>query len=635
MSIGWSLERGATVVPGGVRFSVWAPAVERVRVSIRRGDGASEHELDAVGGGTWETTVETAGAGTRYRFLLDDGPGLPDPCSRFQPEGVHGPSEVVDPAAHEWRDGGWSGIEMADYIIYELHVGTFTEAGTFDAAIEKLPVLKELGVTAIELMPVAEFPGSRNWGYDGVDLYAPHSAYGGPAGLRRLVDAAHGNGLAVILDVVYNHFGPEGNYLPQFGPYLTEYYRTPWGPAVNYDGAHSDAVRRFVVDNALYWLTEYHIDGLRLDAVHGIYDFGARHVLEELTDEVHTQGRHLGRRIKVIAESDLNDPRLIRPAERGGFGMDAQWADDLHHALHATLTGEGSGYYEDFQSGVSDIATALADRFIYAGRYSSHRRRRHGAPATDVPADRFVVCLQNHDQVGNRAAGERISMLVPFERQKLGAALYLLSPYVPMLFMGEEWGETNPFQYFVSHTDPELVEAVRQGRRREFEAFGWGDDVPDPQSEETFRRSRVWWGRAAEPGHAELRALYRDMLHLRGAERAFRPGDARVRVTHDAGRGWIMLELVPSVADAMLVIFNLSDETRDVPLAGSVGSRWSLVLSTADLRYERREERRSSAFAHHSLAPDERRRVPQHGHEAGRVLTVPPSSAAVWRRERI
>ena len=633
----WALERGATIRPDGTRFAVWAPDAKRVRVVLHDGGRRVEHEMDALDGGVWEVTVGEAPAGTLYAFRLDDGPadGLPDPCSRSQPHGVHGPSEVVQPDAYEWHDRGWTGLAMPDYLLYELHIGTFTEGGTCDSAIERFAELRDLGVTAIELMPVAEFPGARNWGYDGVALYAPHSAYGGPEGLKRLVDAAHATGLAVVLDVVYNHVGPEGNYLSQYGPYFTETYRTPWGPAVNYDGPGSDDVRRFVIDNALYWITEYHMDGLRLDAVHGIYDFGALHVLQELTARVHTQGTQLGRQVQVIAESDLNDPRLIRSTERGGYGMDAQWADDLHHSLHVMLTGERAGYYADFTGCVEEIATALGERFVYAGRHAAHRGRRHGAPATDVSAEHFVVCIQNHDQVGNRAAGERIASLVPFERQKLGAAMYLLSPYVPLLFMGEEYGETNPFQYFVSHGDPELAEAVRQGRRREFESFGWGEDVPDPLSEETFRRSKLCWRRAGEPGHAQLRTLYRDLLHLRAHERALRPGDARVRVAADDARGWIVLELVPSFADTLAVLFNVSDVTRDIPIGHSESARWSIVLSTSDPRYELHPERRRSPNAARAGETDDRRRVPQHGDAAGRVITVPPTSALVCRRERL
>ena len=630
----WSLERGARVLEGaGVRFSVWAPAARRVEVVLGRESDAAAHELAPAPGGVFEGTVAEATVGTDYRFRLDSGTAVPDPVSRYQPDGVHGPSRVVDDSTFGWRDAGWTGLDMADFIIYELHVGTFTEEGTFDAVIERLPQLKELGVTAIELLPVAEFPGSRNWGYDGVQLYAPESSYGGPEGLRRLVDAAHAVGLAVVLDVVYNHLGPEGNYLGMFGPYFTDRYRTPWGQAVNFDGPDSGEVRRFFIDNALYWVTEFHVDALRLDAIHGIFDFGAEHILKELAARVHEQARGLGRRVQVIGESDLNDPRVVREPERGGYGLDAQWSDDLHHALHAALTGESSGYYEDFGS-LAHVAKALGERFVFDGAYSAHRRRRHGAPAGDVSSDRFVVFIQNHDQVGNRAVGDRLSTLLPLEKLKLAAALYLLSPYVPMLFMGEEYGETNPFLYFVGHGDPELVEAVRRGRRQEFKAFGWGEEVPDPQAEETFRRSRLDWRKLDCTPHRELRTFYRDLLHLRQQERALRPGDARVRVSHDDGCGWITVELTPARGDALISLFNLSDVERQIPLAGSATARWNVVLSTEDVRYGPRPERRQSPLRVEPPRRDERRVTPQHGEGAERALTLPAWSAVLCRRER-
>jgi maltooligosyltrehalose trehalohydrolase len=417
----WSLARGATVSRDGVRFSVWAPNVKHVGVRI---EGGRTYALERSDGGVFEGTVHEAGAGTDYRYLLDGERTVPDPVSRHQPAGVHGPSRVVDPGAFEWHDATWRGIAMRDAIIYELHVGTFSGEGTLISAIPHLGGLRELGVTAVEVMPVAEFPGSRNWGYDGVLLYAPQSTYGGPEALRHFVDAAHREGLAVILDVVYNHVGPEGNYLEAFGPYFTRKYTTPWGPALNYDDAGSDEVRRFIIENALYWVTEFHIDGLRLDAIHGIFDFSPRHILRDLAEAVHEQGEALGRHVVVIAESDLNDPRVINTPDACGYGLDAQWADDLHHAIHAALTGEHSGYYADF-GGVTPIAAALRTPFVYDGRYSVHRTRRHGAPATGLPGDRFVACIQNHDQVGNRAAGDRLTETVGLRKSRLAAALLL------------------------------------------------------------------------------------------------------------------------------------------------------------------------------------------------------------------
>ncbi len=612
----WKLTRGATPTRGGTRFSVWSPSASRVSVVI---DGRGEHELDSLARGVFEGEVGGVSPGDEYRYRLDGKERYPDPVSRHQPTGVHGPSRVIDPSAFRWTDREWKGLEMADHIIYELHVGTFSSSGDFGGVAAHLAELKQVGVTAIEIMPVAEFPGGRNWGYDGVHLYAPQSSYGGPEELRRMVNLAHAAGLAVILDCVYNHVGPEGNYLGSFGPYFTETYRTPWGKAVNYDGADSDEVRRFVIDNALYWITEFHIDGLRLDAVHGIFDFGARHVLRDLSDALHAQGKLLGRRVQVIGESDLNDPKVIRGGECG-LDMDAQWSDDLHHAIHSRITEEGKGYYSDF-GGVLPIAKALKERFVYDGRFSSHRRRMHGAPAVDVPADHFVVCIQNHDQVGNRATGDRLSTLVPFEKRKLAAALYLLSPYVPMLFMGEEYDETNPFLYFVSHADKELVKAVRKGRREEFKAFGWGDEVPDPQAEDSFRSSRLDRTRSATPEGSAMLAMYRALIKLRREERLLRPGDADVDVAHDENAGWVRLTLSPKGgAGARLVaLFNLSNARVEVVLSrgGGVAGRATRLMGTDD-----------AAFS-----PDRDGRGTNSVMDASARVTLPASTAVLYRVE--
>jgi len=583
----WTLQRGATLLPdGSVHFSVWAPHAESLQVRVRSGPAAGVHPLcrSEQVAGLHETIVADVGVGADYAFIHADGRELPDPVSRWQPEGVHGPSRVVDPDAYRWRDDAWQGIPLADYVIYELHVGTFTPQGTFDAAVAELPRLQELGVTAIELMPVAQFPGSRNWGYDGVSLYAVQHSYGGPDGLKRFVDAAHAHGLAVVLDVVYNHLGPEGNYLDAYGPYFTDRYRTPWGRAVNYDGAHSEEVRRYVIDNARHWVTEYHVDALRLDAVHGIFDLGACHLLQELAAEVHRVAEQVGRPVVVIAESDLNDPRLLRPVEQGGYALDAQWSDDFHHAVHVLVTGEASGYYVDY-GGLDMVAAALREPFVYAGQYSAHRGRRHGAPSTGLPRERFVVAIQNHDQVGNRATGERLSTLVQPEVQRATAALLLLSPYVPLIFMGDEYGETNPFQYFISHSDDGLVEAVRNGRREEFATFGWGDAVPDPQDEATFRCSVLERSRAEVMPHAGLLALYRDLLTLRAGHRALRPDGSTTTVAHDAAAGWITLHRVPVVGDPhaggseYLAAFNFGGVERSVPLPAG-GAAWQMCLST-------------------------------------------------------
>ena len=582
-----TLERGALpLADGGTWFSVWAPNASQVEVAVGCDGAVRTSPLSRAPDGIHHGTVPGASPGSDYSYRLDGGPDRPDPVSRWRPFGVHGPTRVVDPAAFRWTDSGWRGLEPADLLIYELHVGTFSRAGTFDGVIGRLPALRDLGVTAIEIMPVSEFPGSRNWGYDGVSPYAVQSTYGGPDGLKRLVDAAHGVGLAVLLDVVYNHLGPEGNHLREFGPYFSDRYRTAWGEGPNLDGPDSDEVRRYVVDNAVYWVTEYHLDGLRLDAVDRIVDLSPVHIAEELGAAVHAAGESLGRRTVVIAEIDANDPKWVRPREAGGYGLDAHWSDDFHHAVHVALTGERAGYYADFiEPGA--VAKVLAERYVNDGRYSPYRRRRHGRPAADVPADRFVVAIQNHDQTGNRARGERLSTLVTPEALRLAAALLLLSPYVPLLFMGEEHGETNPFLYFVSHGDPGLIEAVRKGRQEEFAAFGWAGTIPDPQAEETFEASRPDWTRATSGDGARMLALYRELLRLRRTEPALRPAAGAVRVRHDEAAGWVAVGYTKeeSVLEA---VFNLSSEPNAVSLAES-GS-WDLALSTDALRYGGRGE---------------------------------------------
>ncbi len=515
----WQVDLGAWPVgPSFVRFRVWAPYAHRVAVRLFGADGQPLPQapipLASRDLGYFEATVPGVEPGIRYRYVLDGQKERPDPASRFQPDGVHGPSAVVDPASFQWSDQHWCGLPPGELMIYELHTGTFTPEGTFQAIIPHLDYLRDdVGITAIELMPVAQFPGTRNWGYDGVYPFAPQASYGRPEGLKALVDACHAKGLAVVLDVVYNHLGPEGNYLGDFGPYFTDRYRTPWGSAINYDGPDSDEVRHYVISNALYWVTEYHIDALRLDAIHGIFDFSARHILYDLAEAVHAEAARLGRSILVIAESDLNDVRIIAPPAEGGHGLDAQWNDDFHHALHTLLTGERSGYYEDFGC-LDHLATALREGFVYSGQRSSYRRRRHGNSARHRPASQFIVCAQNHDQVGNRACGDRLSTLVPNEALKVAAAAVLLGPNIPLLFMGEEYGETAPFQYFTEHGDPALVEAVRQGRRADFAAFGWPGEVPDPQDPATFERSRVC-GKPQTATQASLLRWYRRLIALR------------------------------------------------------------------------------------------------------------------------
>jgi maltooligosyltrehalose trehalohydrolase len=551
------------------RFRVWAPRARAVEVALA-GQGipmAPEGAGPAAarpGGwtGWWRADVESAGAGTDYAFRVDGGPALPDPRSPWQPAGVHWASRVVDHGAFAWTDARWQPPPLAAGVVYELHVGTFTPAGTFAGVIERLDHLVALGVTHVELMPVAEFSGRRGWGYDGVALYAPHEAYGGPVGLKRLVDACHARGLAVLLDVVYNHLGPTGNYLARFGPYFTDRYATPWGDAVNLDGRDSDEVRRFFCDNACMWLRDYHLDGLRLDAVHALLDRSAIHFLEELASEVKALGAHLGRHLTLVAESDLNDPRLVRSPAVGGYGLDLQWNEDFHHALHALLTGERSGYYADFGT-LADLTSALRHGFAYAGRFSPYRGRRHGRPATGLSGHQLVGCLQNHDQVGNRARGERIGHLVTPGRLRIGAALVLTSPFVPLLFQGEEWGASAPFQYFTDHDEPALAEAVRTGRRREFAAFGWDPEaIPDPQDPETFHRSRLDWSEVDREPHRSLLDWYRQLIRLRRTQAVLTDGRmAEVCVATDEEASWLVVERGP-----VTVAANLAPVPRRLPV---------------------------------------------------------------------
>jgi maltooligosyltrehalose trehalohydrolase len=558
------------------RFSVWAPLAERVDVVLDGGNGERLPMAPAAEPGWWAADVPGAGPGTLYQYSLDGGPAFPDPRSASQPEGVHGPSEVVDHSAFRWTDGAWRGAApLPAAVIYELHVGTFTPEGTFDAAAGRLGHLAGLGVTHVELLPVVEFPGERGWGYDGVDLFAPHHAYGGPEGLKGLVDAAHAAGLGVIIDVVYNHLGPDGNYLGAYGPYFTDRYGTPWGSAVNYDDAHADGARRFVVDNALLWLRDYHADGLRLDAVHAIFDASAVHILEEIGAAVRRLEAEVGRRFDVIAESDLNDPRLVRPVVAGGYGLDAAWSDDFHHALHSVLTGERDGYYEDFGT-LADLAVALERVFVYDGCYSRHRLRRHGRPVTGCSGTQFVSFLQNHDQVGNRARGERSAELMSPGRLKIGAALVLCSPFVPMLFQGEEWAATSPFQYFTDHNE-ELGRLVSEGRRREFAAFGWDpSEIPDPQDPATFERSKLDWAEVAKEPHAGLLDWHRRLLALRRRLPALSCGDlATVAVAYDEEAQWLVLARGPAVR----VVVNLAAEAQVVPLPVAGGPVEVLLAS--------------------------------------------------------
>jgi maltooligosyltrehalose trehalohydrolase len=501
---------------GTIEWRIWAPLAAEVQLVTWPNGVRTQQPMTAGDDGYHTYRAAQAEPGLRYAYHLGEGREWPDPAARWQPDGVHRPSALFFPTDFEWTDESWRGIPRADLVIYELHVGTFTPEGTFAAIIPRLAELKELGVTAIELMPVAQFPGDRNWGYDGVYAYAAQHSYGGPAGLQQLVNAAHAAGMAVLLDVVYNHFGPEGNYLSQYGPYFTDRYHTPWGEAVNYDGPDSDPVRQFVIDNACMWVRDFHMDGLRLDAVHAIYDFSARHILEELQTSVQQVAREQRRTVHVIAETCQNDVRMIDPVERHGFGLDGIWSDDFHHCVRTLLTGNTEGYYQDFGA-PEHLAKAYEKVFVHDGCYSPFRRRNHGNAVEDRDRTKFVVCVHNHDQIGNRALGDRSASYLTPAAQRLACGLLMLSPCVPMLFMGEEYAEFNPFPFFCSFGDEELVAAVRRGRREEFAAlkFKWGEEIPDPQDPATYEAAKLTWQWPAESLAAQVRKLYRDLLLAR------------------------------------------------------------------------------------------------------------------------
>ena len=610
---------------GQCEFTVWGPNLDSAAVQLV----SQENRLIAMeqqDGGYWTAIATEVQPGTCYFYQLNAGESRPDPASHCQPEGVHGPSQVID-HQFDWTDQNWKGISLESMIIYELHVGTFTPEGTFEAMISRLKDLRELGVNAIELMPIAQFPGDhlpgeknqeqdyRNWGYDGAYLYGVQNSYGGPTGLKRLVDACHQEGIAVILDVVYNHFGPEGNYISQYGPYFTEVYLTPWGSAVNFDDKHSPDVRNFFIQNALYWMRNYHIDALRLDAVHAIYDLGAFHILEELSEKVAALSAEQNRLLYLIAESDLNDPKIIRSIETGGYGIDAQWSDDLHHALYALLTGDRTGYYEDFGK-CEHLAKAFQQSFVYDWQYSPHRQRYHGKAPKGCSPSQFVVCIQNHDQVGNRMMGERLPQLVSFEALKLAAGAVLLSPYVPMLFMGEEYGEEAPFTYFVSHSDPDLIQAVRQGRKQEFAAFHGEGEPLDPEAVETFLLCKLNWEKRKQGKHQVLWSFYQHLIQLRNtlpplAHRDFQS----IEVGSDETRQLVWWRRWHENSQVVcLMNFNQSDITFEPTLATLCGRK---ILDSAEPKWS----------GSGSSAPEEL--------QPGRQVTLPAQSVVLYESKQI
>ncbi len=597
---------------GKVGFRVWAPFRRSMQIRL----AAPEERLVAMDReerGYWSIALENVRPGSRYTIVLDEKIERPDPASFSQPEGVHRPSEVID-LRLAGRERTWGGIALEDYIFYELHVGTFTTKGTFEAVIEKLDHISLLGATSIEIMPVAQFPGARNWGYDGAYPYAAQNSYGGAAGLRRLVDACHERGMAVTLDVVYNHLGPEGAYLRDFGPYFTRSYITPWGEAINFDDAYNDGVRNFFIQNALFWLGVFDIDALRLDAVHAIYDRSAVPFLAQLSESVRELGEKTGRPRYLIAESDLNDSRIIRPKKHWGYGLDSQWSDDFHHSLHALLTGERGGYYTDFGR-LADLTTVLGEGYLYSGRYSKFRKRNHGNRSADLESKKFVVASQNHDQVGNRMLGERLSTLVSFEALKVCAATVLLSPYLPLLFMGEEYGEQAPFLYFVDHTDPELREAVRKGRREEFKEFLWEGEVPDPDSRETFLSSRLNWSRAGEGRSRALFDFYRRLIQLRRVEPALgnrERGDMEVRGLEEKQ---VMVVRRKSAGYELFSLYNFFEEDQVLePSEIGIRGGWQKILDSADAQW-----------AGPGATLPERL-------EKGRIVTIRASSLGLYRK---
>jgi maltooligosyltrehalose trehalohydrolase len=584
----WGLRFGASVRSGySVEFRVWAPNLTSLAVRVmggNEGEPSRTIPMRQSSDSEFVATVPQVGAGADYVYVLDGERERPDPVSRWQPGGVHAPSRVVDPASFRWSDQGWSGIPLRDFIIYELHTGTFTREGTFESMIPRLPYLRDLGITAIEIMPVAEVPGNRNWGYDGASLYAPQSSYGGPTGLKKLVDACHQHGLAVVLDVVYNHLGPEGNYLPEFAPCFTDTHHTPWGKAINFDGPESDGVRGFIIDNALYWLTEYHVDALRLDAIHGIYDFGARHILDELSQAFQDQARRLQRQAWLIAESDLEDVRIINPRAKGGYAFDAQWHDDFHHALYALLTGQREGFLMDFGA-VANLSKSVTEGFVFDWKYSHYRRRHYGSSSKDRPGEQFVGFIQNHDQVANTSRGKRLSSLVSSGQQKLAAVLTLSSPFLPLLFMGEEYGETAPFLYFTSFDDPGLAAAVTAGRKKELGSHYSESEFADPQAPGTFEHCKLDWSKTEVSPHAEILRLYRDLISLR--RRHLSLANCRKELTEiqfNEQRKWLLMKRSDPSGSGALLVFNFSSEAQSIPVLDSDHS-WRLALWTGDAIY--------------------------------------------------
>jgi maltooligosyltrehalose trehalohydrolase len=563
-------------------FTVWAPTLKQVAVQITSPDKRLL-PMQQSAAGYWQTTATDIPPGTLYTYQLESKNNWPDPASKYQPQGVHCPSQVIDENAFTWTDTDWQGVAIAETIIYELHVGTFTQAGTFEAIIPQLNQLKKLGINAIEIMPVAQFPGERNWGYDGVYPYAVQNSYGGPEGFKKLINACHKQGISVILDVVFNHLGPEGNYLSQFAPYFTSKYGSIWGDPLNFDDEYSDEVRNYFIENALYWFRDYHIDGLRLDAIQAIFEVSARPFLQELADATCDISQQLGRQLYLIAESDLNDVRVLRSKELGGFGLDAQWCDDFHHALHALLTGENDRYYQDFGK-CEHLEKAFKESFVYSGQYAPDRKRKHGNSAKDQPAHQFVVFSQTHDQIGNRILGDRLSKIVDFEGLKLAAGTVLISPYIPFLFMGEEYGESAPFLYFVSHSDENLIEAIRKHKQQEFQIFEDRGEFQDPQSPESFQKCKLNWEKPREGKHKILWEWHQHLIQLRRTIPALKKLDKTSLEVSSIEAEKILFLRRWTDDSQIFCILNFNKQQVDFTAALPQGN-WKKILDSVDAKW--------------------------------------------------
>jgi len=597
---------------GNITFTVWAPRAEKVELIIIHPEPGVK-PMERLRYGYWKAVIENAPENIDYYYRLNGETDRPDPASQFQPLGVHQVSRVINHHSFNWEDGDWKNIPLDKMIIYELHVGTFTPEGTFDGVINKLDYLKKLGINAISIMPVSQFPGERNWGYDGVHPYSVQNSYGGPDKLKNLVNIAHKKGIAVILDLVYNHLGPEGNYLHEFAPYFTEKYKTPWGWAVNYDDTDSDGVRNYFIRNALYWFDQYHIDALRLDAIHGIYDFSAKPFLREMAEEKEKLSNEKNRPFYLIAETNQNDIRIINSLDKSGYGMDSQWSDDFHHSVHTLLTNENEGYYKDYGL-LSDLEKSIREGFAYDWRYSEFRKRRHGSSSKDLPGHKFIISIQTHDQVGNRLLGERLTSLVSFEALKTAAVTMLMAPYVPMLFMGEEHAEKALFLYFISHNDPDLVQAVREGRKKEFESFKWETEPPDPQSTETFNKSKINWSLQKNDKHKTMLELYKKLIDLRKSHHALNNCDkTNMTVQGDEERKLLAFSRKDNNV-TFNIILNYSDTTNQT-MGFESYTKGELIIDTADNRWKGTGSSTTESASH------------------GTIIDLKPYSAVIFRHE--